>query len=226
MMRLIALALLLSPASIFSDVAGFLTNPGKTIKDLAGKVWGAIKHTISYFSGILRGLAGAWTDLHGAFRTLIGGLEHLAEGTYSAIRWLSNTIVPKGIKHAIAEAVGWAERNVKSVIKRIDNAASTLRSLISRTVNTAKAALGKLIKAAKTVADKGWNWVSNRGNKIWDIVMHPAKMVAWILPSLVTPLLRFLRDHLEAVSAQVLRYFFSNPAKYALQLEKVIRDIL
>lgn len=226
MLRIVFLLLFVSPLSVFSDVAGFLTGKFKDLSELAGKVWGAIKHTLTFVTGIFRNVGAAWSDLHFAFRTLISGIEHVAEGTYSAIRWLAGTAVPKWTRAAIKDAIDWATRNIKSVanraIKLVGQAKEWALGKVNAVLAFARAGLSNLRKLINTAS----HWIKDVGHRLWDIVFHPAKLVTWILPSLVTPLFRWIFDHLEAVSTLILRWGFSNIGKIAPVLERAITKVL
>lgn len=229
MIRLTALCvlwLIVAPASIFSDIAGFFTGGVKTLKDVVSKMWSAFKHLLNWATGIFRNVGAAWGDLHYAFRTLISGLEHLAEGSYAAIRWLSGTLVPKWARRAITDAISWATRNIKTVAKRAETLANQVKSWavgrLNTVLNYAKKGINVITKAVNKVAD----FVRNRGNWLWDTVRHPAKLVTWILPSLVTPLFRYVEQHLEGLSLSVMRWAFSNIGKLALEIERAVAKIL
>lgn len=229
MLRLTVLVFLwgvLLSADIFSDVAGFLSSPFKTVKQLSGKVWASIKHVIVWAKAVFRNVGAAWGDLHSAFRTLISGLESLAEGTYSAIRNLTNTLVPKWVRKAVSDSIDWAERNIKNVAAAAKKLAGQVKTWAVGEFNTVRHLISTGVAAVRKIAQTAITFIKEKGNWLWDTVRHPAKLVTWILPSLVTPLLRYIRDHLEAVSTLILRWAFSNPGKWIGLLERALSKVL
>lgn len=228
MLRLMAFTALwgvLLVADIFGDVAGFLTSPFRTAKDLAGKVWSAIKHVISWAKTVFRNVGAAWGELHVAFRNLISGLEAVAEGAYSSIRFLTNTLVPKWVRKAISDSIDWAERNIKTIAKTAVTLANNVKKWAVGRINSVLSFVRGHINHLYSLAEEAVNWVRKRGKSVWDLVMHPSKLVTHILPSLVTPLARWILSHLESLSVLVMRSFFSNIGKYSLEIERAIRQV-
>lgn len=229
MIRLAALILVwgvVLVADIFGDVAGFLSSPFKSVGQLAGKVWAAIKHVISWAKDVFRNVGAAWGDLHGAFRALISGLESLAEGIYASVRNLTNAIIPKWMRKAISDSIDWAERNIKTIASAAKKLAGQVKTWAVGEFNKVKHAISTGIAAVRSIANKAITFIKDKGNWLWDTVRHASKLVTWILPSLVTPLLRYIRDHLEAVSMLILRWAFSNPGKWINLLERVLSRVL
>lgn len=218
--------IVLTRASIFSDVAGFFTGSYKSLKDLAGKVYGALKHAVSWVTGIFRNVGTAWGELHSAFTVLISGLEHVANGAYSSIKWLTNNLIPKFARKAVTDAVNWAVRNIKTLADKAIKLAGQVKSWANRRINDVLDFARKGINAVKKALNSVLDWVKKRGNWIWDTVHHPAKLVTWILPSLVTPFLRWLMGHVESVALLIGRWLLSNIGKVAVELERAIAKLL
>lgn len=211
--------------SIFSDAVKFFTHPGKTVSDLAGKVWGAIKKVLNWATAVFRNVGAAWGDLHFSFRTLISGLEHLAEGSYSALRWLALSHVPKWARKAVTDAISWATRNIKTVASTAIKLAGQVKTWALRRINDVLDYARKGLRSLRALANSAIHWIKHQGARVWDIVMHPKKLVTWILPSLVTPLMRWIMSHVEAVSTLILSWFFSNVGRFVPIIERVLAKL-
>lgn len=212
-------------ASIFSDIAGTLSGTFKHLKDLAGAVWRAIKRLTTYVTAIFQHVGGAWWDLHRAFDTLTSGLEHLANGTYGLGKWLIHTLVPKWAQHAISTAINYAVTNVKALANSALKFAKGVKTWASNAIKTVEKTLTKALNAVRTLANDAKHWISHAGKDLFNLVMHPERLVAWIVPSLVTPLMRWILAHLESISAAVLRSFFANIGKFAKDIESAFARI-
>lgn len=213
------------PSSIFSDVADFFTGGIKSVKDVVSKVWGAVKHILNWATAIFRNVGSAWADLHFAFRTLISGLEHLAEGSYAAIRWLTQTLVPKWARKAVSDAIDWATRNIKTVAKNAETLATKVKTWAVGRINDVLDYARKAVRSLRAAINTAADWIAKRGKWVWDTVHSPAKLVTWILPSLITPLIRYLESHLEALSLSIARWIFSNIGKLAPMIERVVAKL-
>lgn len=211
--------------SIFSDIAGTLTGGFKHLKDLAGAVWKALKKLTSFVTTIFSHVGGAWWDLHRAFDVLISGLEHLANGSYDISKWLINSLVPKWAKHAISTAINYAVTNIKSLANSALKLAKDAKTWASNAIKTVEKTLTKALNVVRTSVNSATHWISHTGRDLFALVMHPARLVAWIVPSLVTPLMRWILAHLEALAASIIKTFFANIGKYAADIERAFARI-
>lgn len=212
-------------ADLIGDIGGFLTSPFRKVADLAKAVWKAFKRLYAWITSIFRNVGGAWNALHDAYHVLISGLERLAEGTYGTLRWIVKNATPKQIAAAVRKAasavLNTAKGLVRTITKRIDKIVGWVRGAIGRVIDR----ITKSIRIVTKAINKAWNWITHAGKRIADLVLHPTRLVTWIMPSLVTPLARWILSHLESLATLMLRWLLSNIGRFARDIERAILKI-
>lgn len=215
----------LSVASVISDIGSFLSGGWSQLKEFAGQVWKSFRRIWTFLSGIFGHLGDAWQLLHDALRTLILGLEELAEGTYKITRFLVHTLIPKRIRVALGKIATTVYNKAKGLFdlarKQLRKAYVFLMGRIDRVLDWGR----KAVRTVTRLANRALNWIHKAGQKVADLVLHPKRLVAWILPSLVTPLARWILSHIASLAALMLRYFLHNVGKFARDIEAAILRI-
>lgn len=211
--------------SIIGDIGGWLSGGIRNVKDLAGKVWSSFKHIWNYVTTIFSHVGTAWTFLHAGFSALIAGVEHLADGAYHVSKYLITHLVPKGIRHAISQAVSWAGTAVKNVLKTARGLVNSAVRFLRKEINKVAHALDSARRWLTRQVNGALHWIRKAGHDLWNLVMHPKRLVAWILPHLVTPLARWILSHLEALTVLVGRWFLQNIGKFATEIERAFTKL-
>lgn len=210
---------------IITDIGGWLTGPFKKVGELASAVWKAIKHVVAWATGIFGNVGGAWWMFHQALEVLGRGIDSVASAAYSQLRFLVHSLVPQWARKAITDAIDWVIRNVKTIATKAVKLANGALTWAKTAVRNVRSALAKVRDFLLSKVNSALHWITKRGNDLWNLVMHPGRLVTWIMPHLVTPLARWILAHLGSLSTLILRWFFSNVGKFALEIERAFTRI-
>lgn len=210
---------------VISDIGHIFSNPIKTVKAVVDAVWKALKRAVTWASGIFNRVGDAWFWLHDAFNDAIQAWEDFAAAAYGTFKWLGNTLVPKWARKAVQDAIKWAVDNIKALANKALKLAGHALNWAKTAIKDVRSWVRKQLSAIRRDVSKLISWVKKTGNRIADLVLHPKRMVRWILGDLVEPVLRWILSHLAAVATLIGRWIFSNIGLFARELETAIHRI-
>ena len=211
---------------IFGDVGGWLSGRFHNLRDAVSAIWKSIKRVISWASSIFRHVGGAWQALHDAYHVVISGLERLAEGTYGTLRWLIRTEIPRIARGTIGKAIHAAINELKRLIHAARRLAESVLRFAKKEINKVRHALSSAVRWARKKINTILHWINKVGKRLAELVLHPKKLVAWILPSLVTPLLKWIFQHIGALATTIFRWLLSHLGRFAVEIERAVAKIL
>lgn len=226
MRHLLHLLPFLAFGSLLSDVAGFLTSPFRSAAELAVHVWHAIR---SLFLKLRDVFGHVWDAMQGFYTGIVAfgrAAVHFAQNVVGALGWLVETAVPAVGRWAWRKAYTFAKTAVHDLrtwavaaITWLRRHAERLVAIVSRFARWAWRRLESAVAALS-------RWTHGIVKRLWDLVMHPARLVAWILPHLVTPLLRFIIDNARPVVALLFRFALKESVRAATVVEDELAKLL
>lgn len=211
---------------LFDNVAGWFSGAVNGVVDVAKRAWGAIR-TVWHIFGTLATLVGsAWDWMVNGVEWLGLQVGHLGEATYAALWHLFTSVIPEAAFWALRRAVGWA---VKEAGKVEHWATGMLHTLTGWALHEIRSlwhwithAVGSLYNDVRGVL----HWIEHTANRVIDMVLRPAKLVKWILGSLVAPLVLFFIRSSAPVITMVLRGARQHMNEFAHTVEDVLHDLL
>lgn len=229
MLRVIILAFVLArlalrvlPADILDDVAGVFN----TITSIPGAVVRAIYHAIAsvfgFFSRIGTVLDAAWDWMVNGFEWLGDRMVWAAGAAFNTISWVVTRWVPMAAHWALGKAVAYAIGAAKAVehyaaglvhdaIRFLTGALHTVESWARGAFRLVTGELSKIVK-----------WIAQAGKYVFGILSHPTRLVAWILPDLLVPLIKFVIQS----SAPVIRWLIGAFVHLAPELATTLEDAI
>lgn len=134
-------------------------------------------------------------------------------------------IIPKRIRVAVETLTRWVNRGLSIVwhsaidaVKRLTGYAlqwiADLRKFIQNVFNWATARVNAIL-----------DWINRVATRVVDLVLHPDKLAAWILPALWGPLWRFLESRAEPIGRWLLGRALAATLRNAALVERVIARI-
>lgn len=216
---------LLALGNILGDIGGWLGGAAKSIKDLASRVWKAIKHLWSTISGVFHHVGGAWLSLWHAIGALDRAVAFLADSTRNALTWVTHNLNPRSVAHAIQKAVGWAAREIGKLGHSLSSRITGVWRWAKRQLAKVASDLAKAFAWARRRINRALDWIGHQGKRMWWLLSAPARLAAWLIAALITPLFRYIVGHIEALAIMIGRWMLANIGKLALDLERAIARI-
>lgn len=207
---------------ILEAIGGFFSGAAGTISDLAGKAWQAIKSVYLFAAGVFDLVGGAWDWMVNGIGwlgdNLIGGLARILH----LLEWLALHAIPEGLSWAITSAVRWAKARLSAAEHFLEGLVRTLGRWTLGELRRLWRDLTADLRAVWHTLTSVWNFIEHTARRAVALVLHPERLVQWILASLVLPLLRFM---LEA-SAPILTWLFKRFRAEAVAFAHTLEDVL
>lgn len=212
--------------SIFSDAWGILKGAGQSVADLAARVYHAIAGAVHFILHLTDLVAGAWDWMIAGADALGAHLIGWADQAYHTIRWLLIQALPDAARWALSKAVGWAKAAVLVVDKAwratVGKVARAIRSEIAKVVSWARGIVAKILRTLSGV----YRWVMAAGRQIEGLVLHPDRLVTWIMPALVLPLVKWLVRKSAPIIVYLVKASQSVMSEVAHSIEDALAKIL
>lgn len=201
--------------SLIDRLPGFLKGAFRAVADVLLAPWRLL---VSFFAHIVRGAVAFLTGvLH--FVTGLGAFIHeLVNG----LTRLVTTIIPGWIRTTVDNLKRWAGWAIEHVVGPVRAILHTLEVWAKATVKWLTDRLLGFIKWATGHISDLLSWLSRVGNRVADLVLHPDKLAAWLVPHLWTPVWRFVVSRAEPIG----RWFLRNAARAALAGAHLIEDVI
>lgn len=211
---------------VLEAIGGFFSGVAGTVGDLAGKAWSAIKSVYLFAAGVFDFVGGAWdwmvNGLGWLGDNLIGGLARLLH----LLEWLVLHAIPEGLQWAIASAIRWAKERLHSAVSWLEGLIHTLGKWALGQIRRVWHELTSSIRHVWQTLTRAWDFIETVGRRAVDLVLHPEKLVKWILAALVLPLLRYLLERSSSVIAWLFRSFRGEAVAFAHVLEDVLSKVI
>lgn len=217
---------LLALGSLLGDIGGWLTGAAGKVRDLARATWQSIKHLWSVVGSVFRKVGGAWASLYTDLGGALGALERFARSVYTLGRWLAEHVVPKRITQAIGQALGYARRLATRLVDGLAGRVASIYRYLRRRVDGVASFASGLRRWAFSEVATIRRYLFGQVRRAVDLLGHPDRLVAWVLPSLVVPLLRFIYAHSQALGLWVGRLVVRNLPGLVKEAEDVLSKIL
>lgn len=220
------LAVRLMPADILDDIAGVFNSITSIPGDVVRSIWNAIKSVFGFFAHLDTILDSAWDWMVHGVEWLGDRAVWLGGAAFNGLTWVVTRWVPMAVHWALGKAVAYTIGAVKLVehwvTSTVNAVVKFLRGLIHQVETWARDAfravtheLGKIIR-----------WIAAAGRYVFGILAHPGRLVAWIMPDLLVPLIKFVIRS----SAPVIRWLIGAAVhllpELATTLEEAIAKIL
>lgn len=212
--------------SLWGDVTGFVTGGVKTVVGTAERVLDAIKSLWSLLGGLTREVSEAWGEFYQALVYIGDALAQLASADYSAIKWLAERGLPGAVSYVFGQVVGWTEREVAGAIDALQTVILAFVRAVERVLVGVINDVKHLLAIVEHWAAAAFNFVEGAGAWLWNLVSHPERLVAWIIPVLIEPLLRWMVSESRGLVLWFLRQLKPLAVDFADVLEDVFRDLV
>lgn len=165
----------------------------------------AVEAGFDTLARVLRPIKMVFARLAGAIKGLRAKLGSFVHETYSTLKWLIITEIPRRARAAYNDAVKWATA-------RVDWARRELKGLISTVDKWAKSAIKTLNDWARAAV----KWVTDRANWLYqqwttfvrDVVprlLSPGRLIDWLWGATVAKFWRWLPSQADRVTEWVLK---------------------
>ena len=199
-----------------------------------------VHRLISLPSEIFEGITAVWgvftKFLHImriAFAGMLYGVQRFVSNVENVVAWIARklryvfvVLIPKTVRYVLTEGARLAAI-------AIDKARSLLYTMISSAYRFALDARNALAALINRVRDWLWErvgplitWVARIGNRVADIVLHPDRLAAWLLPALWGPLWRYLQAQAVPIGQWLLRRSIAAALRSASLVETVLAKII
>lgn len=208
--------------SIFTDAWGVLKGAGSSVADLATRVYHTISATAHFILHLSDLVGGAWDWMIRGADAIGADLIGWADQAYHTVRWLAVQALPAAARWALNKAVGWAKAAVLGA-EHLAHAAlvKAERWTVGLVGDLRRWATGKVRSIERTLSGI-YRWIVGAARKAVDLVLHPERLVAWILPVLVLPLVKWLVRS----SAPIVIFLAKSAATVMPELAHTIEDAL
>lgn len=211
--------------SIFGTIKNFILSGAKDVVHVAERIWTSVQLLWHLLGSVTGAVGNAWGVLYNAIRDGADALGEAAEAAYTTGRWLL-TALPRAVGYVFSEVIGWAGREIHTASHAVEVVARDVIKAVERFV------LGLIndVKHAVAVVE-GWakdalNFVEKYGALVVNLLGHPERLVTWILPVLIEPLLKWLAGESKGVLLWLLRNLKGLSAEFVHVLEEVLKDFV
>lgn len=193
---------------VFRAVAAFFLAPWR----LLGKFFHLARTASNYLWGATEGLRKAITGW--------------ASGVGFAIFDIITKIIPNWIRLLGKQLTTWVNKGLNYVWNNAVIAFRNIQRWMEQGFNLLRDFANRIIGWAEARFNAIFEWINNVANKAVDLVLHPDKLVAWILPHLWGPLFRFLDSRAEVIGRWFLSRSIAGVLRSANVIERVIARLL
>lgn len=220
------LVVVLSRWDIWDWISGAFGTITSIPGDVVSTIWRAIKGVGDFFGHLNQLVDAAWDWMVNGVEWLGSRAAWAAGAAFNTISWLVTRWVPMAAHWALGKAVAYAIGAVRQLEKwastLVGDAVRFLRGLIRTVEAWARSAfrfvtgeLGKVLK-----------WIAQAGRYVFGILAHPARLVAWIIPDLMVPLLKFLVTRSAPIIRWLIGAFVHLAPELATTLEQAIAKLV
>lgn len=212
--------------SLWSDVESFVTGGVGTIAEAAKRLISAVKSLWSLLGGLTRDVSEAWGAFYQGIAYIGDALSELANNTYSALKWTLEHGIPGAVSYVFAVLLGWTKREVATAIRDLRAVLLGFVKDVVRFILGIIADVKHLLGVVAHAAAVAFNFVEHAGVWLWNLVSHPERLVAWIIPDLLEPLLKWMVSESRGLVLWFLRQLKPLAVDFAEVLEDVFKDLV
>jgi hypothetical protein len=175
------------------------------VEDLANRALDGLVALWHVFTNFLHMMRIVFADLAFWVYHWVKNLEIFVEWAAKILRWSIVVAIPRAVRTAVNYAHNLASGLFSQAETLWNRAVAGAENLARSLVDTARRwakSLSDWVYARVVIA---LDWINRLGNRVADIVLHPDKLVAWILPALWGPLWRYVESRGVAIGRWVLR---------------------
>lgn len=201
---------------------------------------GAINPIIHWVTSIVHGIERLWRYAEDIWHwvskkfpwlthwinNVINFVDKAFAEVYKTFNHITLHVIPNWILDQARKIEHWASGLIDDVWSFAKWAYNKAIDYASRAINSVSSALDKAFNWAKRqiywLLDKALNVF----NGVADLVLHPDKLVRWILPYLWSPLWRFVEGKAPAIGSWILRRSLSATISGAHLLESIIAKLM
>ena len=222
----VRVAVMVLDGDVLDSIAGALNSVISIPGDAIRAVYNAVKSVWDFFGHLTQLVGAAWDWMVNGVEWLGDRAGWLGSSVWGLGKWLIERWVPMAAHWALGQAAALAYGLAKSVenIARglVSAAVRFLRGLVHTLETWARDAVRFLLGEIGKIG----SWIARAGKYVFGLVAHPARLVDWILPALLTPLLKFLIGSSAPVIRWLIGAFVKLAPELASTLEKAVADLL
>lgn len=185
---------------------------------LKGRISSAVRRLEDLANGVIDGFNAVWnvfaTLMH-ILRIVFGDLSNNAIQFLKTLlnfgEWVAVTLknivvktIPNAVDYVIRVLQHWTTIAIAVARNALQYAINTLQSWVSRAISTVTDLITKVRDWLWGYVKPVVNWLINTGNRVADIVLHPDKLAAWVVPALWGPLWRYVQAQAVPIGRWVL----------------------
>lgn len=177
---------------ILNAIGGLFSGAVKSVEDLASKAWDAVKSVFLFTAGIFDLVGGAWQWMVNGIGWLGDNLIGAAARVLHLLEWLALQALPEGLHWALTKAVGWARTLVHDARTFLEHLIHGLIGWLHGLINTLRKWATDAFRYVWNTLSQAWHFIETAGKRVADLVLHPEKLVKWILAALIWPLVEWM----------------------------------
>lgn len=203
-------------------IGGLFSSAGHAIAGVAHSAWQGIKSVFHFAAGVFNLVGGAWSWMLNGISwlgdTLIGALARLLH----LLEWIALHAIPEGLSWAFKKAIAWARVAVKDVERALSTLIRSVLHFLLGVIRSVEHWVKGALRSVWHTLSAAWNWIENAGRKLYDLVMHPERLAAWLGGHVLVPLLKWLLGN----GAALIVWLFRVAAREAPEVAHVVEDAL
>lgn len=212
--------------SLLNDLGGIILGGAKKLGDLVTAAWHAVRTLFSVLKSVFVHVTDAWHDFWRAIGHLAGTAAAWAEHSAAAIAHIIVTLIPRAVHWAVAQAVHLAGVALAKVEHALRSLVNTVQRALAQLVHQVWVRLTGWIRSIERTVTWTWHWMMNGALKAVDLVLHPERLAAWVIPHLARPLLRFIRANLATLARLVWQQIRGHEGDLARDLAGALTKLI
>lgn len=194
--------------------------------DLGHRVVDVVSHFWNTIVGFWHVLRTVFADLGHTVSGWLHFLLNFIEWTAKTLWHAATVAIPNAARWALREAVSWSGAAVSRIHALLSAALRVVRDWAARELAGLLVLLRNGLQWVQDLFGPVLNWISRYGNRVVDLVLHPDRLAAWIVPALWGPLWRYLQARAPTIGSWFLRRSIASVGPLAGMIESVLAKIL
>lgn len=208
----------------------FLNGLWNTVTSAPGVIWGGLKGAAlalwHFMTGVFDNVGSAWDWMVNGVEWLTTNLGGWAAWVFNALRHIFEVTIPNAIATAVSDAAHWAAGAIAAAARAVLRVANEAFSFARQLASAVVAPLAAAFHTAAHTLSIVWSFVTGVGARAVDLVLHPERLLVWIIEGVGVPALVGMIRLLAPVFAAVIRDGEPLAAEIAGALEDVLVKLL
>lgn len=201
------------------NLAEWMTGP---IRALADWVRSRLRAIWDRLMRVFRLVRTAWGVLGWAILWFLRNLDDWAVEVFRGFLRVIKVWFPRWRRWILERAARLISVAIRTVRDFLRGLISDLSRWARRAIDWLRDRIASVFRWASQRIGELLSWVRRIGNRVADLVLHPGKLAAWLLPALWSPLWRFIAAKAEPIGRWIMRRAVAATLGAAALIETVL----